>query len=1130
MRGDAIQKQTRYTLAFEPIESVSYRLRAIAGTGDLREGTHRDGASIVPLARPFSRMIEKSTRNSFLLCSLAAASLGAVPDWENPSVNRVGTEPPRATFFSCASGDQVVAGAANSPFVASLNGTWRFRWSADIDLRPAGFSSPEFDASGWDTIPVPSVWQMHGYDVPIYTNVRYPFESDPPRIRRAAGRPVGSYRRTFTVPGSWAGRRIVLRFEGVESAFTVWMNGARIGYAEDSRSPSEFDVTQYLKRGENLLAVEVLRWSDGSYLEDQDGWRMSGIFRDVKLFSTPLAHVRDFFVHTDLDDDYRDAVWTVAATVRNRDEITHDLVIEAELRRGDIAKTERAVPRRLRLAPGAESTVELSARVANPAKWTHETPHLHQTIVTLKNSDGTIVEVVGARTGFRKIEVRDRALLLNGQPIVINGVNRVEHDPVHGKTVPRDVLVRDLQLIKGANLNAVRTAHHPHHPDFYDLCDEYGLLVIDEANVESHGIGYGPGSLAKLPEWRQAHVERAVNMVHRDKNHACVVLWSHGNEAGNGANIVAMDKAVKAIDRSRPTHYHFADEPRSADVLGGWFRGPGGAPFSRYLTLAQLENYLASAETRPLLHNEYVHAMGNAVGNLAEYQALYEKHPGLTGGCIWDWVDQGLWKTKADGTRYIAYGGDFGDQPNDGAFCLNGLVFADRTVTAKLAEVRKVFQPVAFELTDSRTIRIRNKQFFASTGRYTFDWTLLHDGETKQTGAIEIGAIAPRASANVSIPFDPESLRGVSGEWVLVISARQAGTTAWAEAGEQVAFEQFILESWRQAPAQPESIGGAIPTLLEIEDYITLSTTDSTLRFERATGILASWRHHGRELLQSGPEPHYWRAPTLNDGYYAQRELVGIFDANAGSDAGAKRAHREFDPNGKYADQWVACGLDELRRQLVSLEAAVHGHTAVVRVHHRHLSPDGETRIDTALAHELDGNGRLRISATVVPSGRQPVSLPRVGLQLRLSAAFDRVAWYGRGPGESYADRKTGMPLGRYSGSVNDQFVNYPVPQENGNKTDVRWVQLTDERGFGLRAWGTEPIEYSVHYYETQDLAAARHTHELAPRPYVVWHLDHRNGPLGNASAGPPPLPRYQLPPTPVDWSITLKPVGRTNK
>ncbi|WP_372806492.1 glycoside hydrolase family 2 TIM barrel-domain containing protein [Pontiella sp.] len=584
-----------------------------------------------------------------ILGLLPLCSFGERPqnDWENPAVTGINQEPRHATMVPFASMEQASLNKSDSPYVQSLNGIWKFHWVKTPEERPMEFFKSDFDDSAWNGIEVPSCWQMKGYGTPIYTNIEYPFDKNPPFIGGANGNPVGSYRRTFALSSDWKGREVFIHFAGVDSAFYIWVNGKRVGYSQGSRTPAEFNLTPYLQPGNNELAVQVFRWCDGSYLEDQDGWRMAGIFREVYLFSTPQVHIRDFFVTPELDADYRHAVLNVDVSLKNYgqsiEQNTELEVVLCDRSNNRIGSASATVPS---LVAGAETTTALKIPVEHPEKWTHETPNLYHVFI-LQQRGGKTVEAVTCRTGFRKIEIRDSQVLLNGQPVLIKGVNRVEHDPVHGKTVPLEYLALDIKLMKRHNINCIRTAHYPHDPALYELCDEWGMLVVDEANVESHGMRYGDESLAKQPEWKDQHVERAMNMVERDKNHPCVVMWSHGNEAGNGPNIVAMDEFCHARDPSRPTHYHFQEGPRSCDVIGG---GALGKKQNRYLALDLLEQHATyDKDLRPYLLNEYAHAMGNAVGNLTEYVELFEKYPKLIGGCIWDWIDQGLVKEGPDG-------------------------------------------------------------------------------------------------------------------------------------------------------------------------------------------------------------------------------------------------------------------------------------------------------------------------------------------------------------------------------------------------------------------------------------------------------------------------------------------------
>ena len=558
-----------------------------------------------------------------IILLLSAFGMFAQNDWENEQVIGINKEPVHATFFPLSSVDEAFEDGMKSQWVQMLHGTWKFNWVPNVEDRPVDFYQTGYDVSGWDDIPVPSCWQMQGFGTPIYTNITYPFDKNPPKIAGINGNPVGSYVRTFSIPESWDDREIFIHFDGVSSAFYIWVNGEKVGYSQGSRTPAAFNLTGYLQKGENLIAVQVFRWCDGSYLEDQDGWRLSGIFRDVYLYATPKIQIQDFFVTTDLDVEYNDAVISAKIKLKNYDKRSFKNGA-VELKLMDVDGNEVDVEGELssqitEIKSGESKEVTVNGKVDSPFKWTHETPNLYKVAVLLKNSKEDVIEVVSCNTGFREIEIKNREVLLNGKPVMFKGVNKVEHHPVHGKMTTREWLEKEVLLMKQYNINSVRTAHYPHHPYLYELCDKYGLLVIDEANVESHGMRYGEESLAKFPGWEKAHVQRLRSMIQRDKNHPSVVMWSHGNEAGNGVNFVAMNEEAHRLDPTRPTHYHFAELPISSDVIGGWKRGNGPVWQGRYLEVFDLYKYEYAADSRPFILNEYAHAMGNAMGNLQEY-------------------------------------------------------------------------------------------------------------------------------------------------------------------------------------------------------------------------------------------------------------------------------------------------------------------------------------------------------------------------------------------------------------------------------------------------------------------------------------------------------------------------------
>jgi beta-galactosidase/beta-glucuronidase len=656
-------------------------------------------------------------------------------DWQNLQVVGRNKEPGHATLVPYADDVTALGGDREaSPYFKSLNGDWKFKYAPNPASAPADFYEDDFEASEWATISVPGNWQLRGYDRPIYTNVQYPFPIDDlPRVPEDDN-PTGCYRRTFTLPREWDGRQIFLLFEGVDSAFHLWINGQMVGYSQGSRLPAEFNVTPYVHAGENTLAVRVYRWSDGSYLEDQDFWRLSGIYRDVYLWAAPPVHVRDFWVRTDLDEAYQDAVLKVRAKVWNYGhEDVAGYSVEVRLSDADGRPTfTKPLSGQVAVEAGGKVTLDLEQPVTNPEKWSDEQPYLYTLLIFLKDAAGNILEVESCQVGFRKVEIRDGQIHVNGAPILLNGVNRHEHDPDTGHTVTVESMLQDIHLMKQFNINAVRTSHYPNHPRWYDLCDQYGIYVFDEANIESHGVW---DRLTKDPKWKTAFLERGIRMVESDKNHPCVIVWSLGNESGYGPNHEALADWIHEHDPTRPVHYESATQWRS-------YEGPETAPCIDMVSVMYppvdriVEMAQTPRETRPLVMCEYAHAMGNSCGNLKEYWEAVEGYKRLQGGFIWDWVDQGIRQVTDDGEEWFAYGGDFGDQPNDGNFCINGLIWPDREPHPALWEVKKVLEPVRVEPVDlaAGQVRISNEYRFSDLSGLDVSWTLTAHGQVLQYG------------------------------------------------------------------------------------------------------------------------------------------------------------------------------------------------------------------------------------------------------------------------------------------------------------------------------------------------------------------------------------------------------------
>ena len=1039
-------------------------------------------------------MIKTKGKESFM----RRETLRETPDWENPRIVERRREsahttlvayPDEKTALTCKRED--------SPWFLTLNGDWKFKLHGNPHAVPEDFYKLNYDPKDWDTIPVPSNWQMLGYDKPIYVNVRYPFNADPPRVPHDWN-PTGLYLRTFMIPEEWDDKQIFLVFEGVDSAFYVWVNGQVVGYSQDSRLPAEFNITSYVHPGENLIAVQVLRWSDGSYLEDQDMWRLSGIYRDVYLYCTPKVHIRDFFVRTILDDEYRDAVLKIRINIQNYSSCeAKPHIVEVKLFDEDGSPVFDEPLRRSieNLKPHREVTFEVEKKISNPKKWSAETPYLYTLLFTLKTETGKIVEAESCKVGFRQVEIKDGQILINGVPVLLKGVNRHEHDDESGHTVTVESMIKDIKLMKRFNFNAVRTSHYPNHPAWYDLCDEYGIYVIDEANIECHGLANirGPHyrkEPANDPEWLHAFMERSVRMVERDKNHPCVIMWSLGNESGFGPNHEAAAGWIHGYDPTRPVHYEGAIHKsgkvsRSIDVLSVMYPS-----IERLIQLAEDPD-----EDRPLIMCEYAHSMGNSTGNLKEYWELIHKYKRLCGGFIWDWVDQGLKRRTEDGREYWAYGGDFGDEPNDGNFCINGLVWPNREPQPAMWECKKIQQPVDVEAVDlaNGKIRILNKYDFTDLSILDIFWELTEDGEVIQQGMLPKLHTPPRESCVVTVPFVKPKLKP-GGEYWLTVRFKLSRDTLWAEKGHEVGWVQLKMPF--EAPPGPTVRVEEMPDLQleESNTGIAIVGNDFTITFDKESGRISSFTFKGLELMKRGPQLNVWRAPTDNDAP-------------------------------RLARRWREAGLDRLKHEVNEIIAEKLSPQLVrVKVESTLLTASVE-KFRCRYVYKIYGSGDIIVETDVKPLADLP-PLPRIGLQLIIPGGFNTFTWYGRGPHENYCDRKEGAPVGVYSGTVDEQFVPYIMPQENGNKTDVRWVSLTSSSGLGLLAVGMPLMEVSAHHYTTEDLTRAKHTYELKRREDITLNLDYKQSGLGGGSCGPDTLPKYLVKPDPVHFSVRLRPLS----
>ena len=918
----------------------------------------------------------------------------------------------------------------------SLNGQWRFELSPTVEEAPAGFADPGFDDAGWAQLTVPAHWQLHGYGKPAYTNTRYPFPIDPPHV--PTENPTGSYRRAVAVPADWAGERIVLRFEGVDSCFAVWVNGHEVGTAQGSRLPSEFDVTEVVRPGaDNLVAVRVHQWSAGSYLEDQDMWWMSGIFREVSLLARPAGGVDDVFVQAGYDDG--------AGTLR----------VEAP------ANARVLVPELgIDVAAGEE------VRVEGVQPWSAEVPRLYDVAVV------TPAERVELRVGFRTVRISGGLLTVNGSRVLLRGVNRHEFHPDRGRAVTEQDMLDDVLLMKRHNINAVRTSHYPPHPRFLELCDEYGLYVVDECDLETHGfvhVGWR-GNPTDDPNWGDAYEDRMRRMVERDKNHPSVIMWSLGNESWTGRNLERMYRYAKDRDPGRPVHYEHCPDGRWSDVYSRMYASQAETDLiGRREEPARGVDPVQDAARReaPFLLCEYAHAMGNGPGGLTEYQELFEAHPRCQGGFVWEWIDHGLRTRDEQGREFFGYGGDFGEELHDGNFVADGLLFPDRTPSPGLHEFAKVIEPVRITGTPDGRLRVTNLHEVLDLGHLRFPWTVEEDGVEVESGELDL----PHVAAGESVEFDLPAKAGSDAETWLTVRAVLAGDEPWAQTGHEIGWGQVRLVERPRGAALPGS--GAVA-------------------LDRVRGVLTELAG----LTVDGPRLDAWRAPTDNDRI----------------------------PHDSAADAWRAIGLHRLRHRVVDVRDQDGG--VVVRTRTAPAALDAGF-LSTMRWVPLAGGGLL-LDVSVQPEGEWPAPIPRLGLVWSLPAELDDVTWYGGGPGEAYPDTRRAARIGRFTSSVDGLQTPYVMPQENGRRADVRWAELTGGGG-GVRIEALPSDEgdpgtfaFTARRWTSADLDAARHPVDLVPRDRVWLTVDLAHRGIGTASCGPDVLPQHELHAAPVRLRLAL--------
>lgn len=1016
--------------------------------------------------------------------------------WTMPEVTSRGRLPMRSPLLPAP--DVVRArdgGRDGSPWFRRLDGRWRFTLVERPEAAPAGFAAEHFDDRRWPEVDVPGCWTMQGFDRPIYTNIAMPFPGVPPHVPDE--NPTGLYRTTFEVPAAWSRRRVVLHVGGADSVLYLWVNGRAVGMSKDSRLEAEFDVTEHVRAGTNLLAAMVVRWSDASYVEDQDQWWHAGIHREVYLYATDRVYVAD--VHTDalLAPDGVGGTLEARITVgfAGNPEPGWTVVTRLETVGGRPVSKRLEAPVPVDVQPYLFSghRVVLQTTLPKVAPWSAEQPNLYRLVVKLVDPKGADREVTGCRVGFRRVEVRDRKLLVNGKAVLLRGVNRHDFDRHTGRVVSEESMRADLVLMKQFGFNAVRTSHSPNDPRFYDLCDELGLYVIDEANIESHAFNF---SLCHDPRYLAAWMDRGTRMVQRDKNHACVIVWSLGNEAGYGASHDALAAWIRRYDPTRPLHYEGA-------IMWAWDRDQHVTDIlaPMYPEIAEIVAWAESGRGElPLIMCEYSHAMGNSNGCLAEYWDAIEAHDGLQGGFIWEWWDHGLVQHLPDGSERIAYGGDFGDRPNDLNFCIDGIVWPDRTPKPALYEHRKLALPVRVEARDLRNgrVAITNRQDFTGLSWLHCRFEVLVDGVVRLHGEVPLPDLAPGRTATLTLPLRMPSVTA-GEECVLSLFFVTARALAWAPKGFELGYEQLPV---RVAPtARPARIAGEI-ALERSEGRAVIGTEHTVAVFDRGTGTLASLRLDDHELLAAGPRLALWRAPTDNDGLKLAQ-------------------HQELKPLGR----WRATGLDALTR--ICAETRVQQRrtgAVVITARHELRGADERAPITQKETWTFLPSGDVLVDEDVrIP----PIftDLPRVGVGFALPAGHDRLLWYGRGPHESYPDRKRGAALGRWHGTVAEQYVPYVMPQEHGGHADTRWFVLASPAGPGLLVSAAEPFQLNASHCTPEDLTRATHAEELAFRDEVCVHLDAAHRGLGTLSCGPDTLEQYRVGPGRYRFSWWVRPI-----
>ncbi|NBC83133.1 MAG: DUF4981 domain-containing protein [Bacteroidetes bacterium] len=1011
-------------------------------------------------------------------------------EWENALIFEINKVEAHSYFISYALEDAAIEDELNTTYYRSLNGNWMFKFSENPTDRERDFFKEKYNTSKWDKIPVPSNWQMQGYGYPIYTNIEYPFPKNAPYIPHDQNS-VGQYKTEFTIPSSWSDKEIFIHFGAVRSAFYIWINGSQVGYSQGSKLPAEFNITDYVRKGKNQLSVEVYRYSDGSYLEDQDFWRLSGIERDVFLHARPKTMIWDYFARATLDDAYKNGLLNLDVEISNT---TEKSVVAAEVRLYDnndkVIYNER---KEANIDSQDDTVLNYQHTIPEVRKWSAETPNLYTLSIRLLDKDNELIECTAGKIGFRTVEVKNGQLMVNGRPILIKGVNRHEHDQYTGHVVTRESMLEDIQLLKKNNINAVRTAHYPNDPQWYKLCDKYGIYLYDEANVEAHGYGFAVNELATDPDFAKAIVTRIKNMVERDKNHPSIIAWSMGNESGTGPPFIDAYNWAKQRDETRLTVYERAEGDKAFDQIK--HTDINGRMYASFDVIK--EKYQYDAYNRPFIWFEYAHAMGNSTGNLVDTWNFIRSNTYMQGGFIWDWVDQGLVLKDENGKEYWGYGGDFEPEGvrHDNNFCLNGLVYPDRTAYPGLLEVKKVYQPFHFSLLDGHQFKfeVYNEYDFTNLDAFIINWELIENGQVVENGHLPRIAANPHDTVTFTIAdiqYNPDRDK----EYFLNIYVTNPTEKPMLPVGHVVASEQIQLYD---LPA----VADGLPDdkniqVKETEDKVVIITANNIeIGFDKKTGNLVSYVVNQNEWLKAPLTVNYWRAPTDND-------------------IGSKM----------YEECAVWKNVEENKTVTAFNTKKTGPNTFRIEVDNRY-----HANAWIKLIYTINGNGSIEVNHEFVPIDTNLPYIPRIGMNMQILKEFNNVSWYGRGPHENYQDRKSAAFVGAYNAKVADLYEPYIRPQENGYRTDVRAFQVLNNDGMGFKFTGKPLICFNAHHQLNSDFyfeGTYKHTIDIKERNLVNLNIDYKQtGVGGDDSWGALPHQKYIIYPEPHQYKFWITPV-----